>query len=135
MKINRVNNKFFYLTKKGRVKGFFNIYQAKNGGIYLMVGNQCTLLSKEQIEELNIELYSIEEFHYKCFKDFYEEETMKSNKVDEFRKVFKKCDTQTLDTIIDWLYDKKLLNENGDKFRFDFYKKYLKGSENNETSD
>lgn len=47
------------------------LYQAKNGGIYMMVGKCYTELTLKQIEDLYIDCYSLEDFDYDDFKQHY----------------------------------------------------------------
>lgn len=51
----------------------FNIYQAKNGGIYISKGSLYTELSRKQIEDLRIDVYSLDDFDYECFKNHYKD--------------------------------------------------------------
>lgn len=46
-------NKYCYKTRYSKVKGFFNIYQATNGSIQLMMDNCNTILSLKQIKDLH----------------------------------------------------------------------------------
>jgi len=55
----------------GYVKGFFNIYQAKNGYLYLMMGKVITKLEKNQIDDLNIDVYSLIDFDFDNYKKAY----------------------------------------------------------------
>lgn len=60
-------NKYQYKIEGGSVKGSFNIYQARNGHIYLNMNNSVTKLSLEQIEQLGINCYSLLDY---CHDDF-----------------------------------------------------------------
>ena len=65
-------NYFTYNIQGGSVKGFFNIYQAKNGKLYLCMGSVHTSLTKEQIEnDLKIDVYSLIDFDYDSYKIAY----------------------------------------------------------------
>ena len=52
-------------------KGFFSIYQAKNGAIYLCMGNKFTVLSLSQIKELSIDCYNLTDFDSDDFNKYY----------------------------------------------------------------
>lgn len=66
------NNYYCYqINDKEKISGFFRIYQAKDGGIYLMMNNVFIRLSKEQIDELGIDVYSLEDFDFVNFKIAY----------------------------------------------------------------
>ena len=66
------DNQYKYTTKTGYAKGFFKIYQAKSGKIILAMGNSITQLTKEQILDLNIDLYSLEDYCHDDFLKAYE---------------------------------------------------------------
>ena len=67
-----MKNQFNYSPKEGTIlKGYFNIYQAKNGSIHMIMGNNHTRLAKEQIEELHIDLYEFEEFDHDGYLKYY----------------------------------------------------------------
>ena len=65
------NNHYTYNTEDGTVSGFFNIYQGKNGFIFLQMGNGYTRLTETQIEDLGISLYTIHEFDHNQYKKAY----------------------------------------------------------------
>ena len=69
---NKVINQYKY-KQKGDVivKGFFNIYQAVNGKIYITMGSSYTPLTLEQVQDLNIDVYLLEEFDIELFKKVY----------------------------------------------------------------
>lgn len=50
-----------------------NVYQAKNGGIYISCGSVFTELSEKQINDLHIDVYSLEDFDFECFKRHYKD--------------------------------------------------------------
>lgn len=52
-------------------KGAFNIYQAKNGSIVLVLGTSHTNLSEKQIKDLSIDVYSLKDFEYDDYIKFY----------------------------------------------------------------
>ena len=64
-------NKYTYDVKGGSVSGTFNIYQARNGAIMLLMGSKVTALSYSQINELDIDCYELEDFNYDDFVDYY----------------------------------------------------------------
>jgi hypothetical protein len=66
-------NQYSYSVRNGYVRGFFNIYQARNGAIYLMMGNSKTRLTKQQVNELNVDIYSLEDFDHDSFLNAYKE--------------------------------------------------------------
>ena len=70
MKLSK-NNQFAYETPFGNVKGYFNIYQSRSGHIRLMMGNVTTILTKQQVTDLGIDLYSLEDFDHDSFQSIY----------------------------------------------------------------
>lgn len=64
-------NKYCYEIKFGKCKGYFKIYQAKNGSIQLMMGNCNTTLSSQQILDLDISLYNLIDYDHDRFLEFY----------------------------------------------------------------
>lgn len=48
-----------------------NIYQAKNGGIYLALGGCYTCLEECQVKKLSINLRNIENFNVLDYHNFY----------------------------------------------------------------
>jgi hypothetical protein len=73
--LNQKTNQFKYKQiNNAIVKGFFNIYQAVNGKIYIMMGNSYTPLTLEQVQDLNIDIYSLENFDIELFKKVYYKE-------------------------------------------------------------
>lgn len=71
--MNSCNN-FSYQIKNGRCKGYFNIYQAKNGSIQLQMECCNTTLTKQQILDLNIDLFELIDYNHDDFLKFYEKE-------------------------------------------------------------
>lgn len=65
------NNKYQYKINGGYIKGFFNIYQARNGKIYVQLGNNITDLTYQQIEDLKIDVYELDEFSHEDFIKAY----------------------------------------------------------------
>ena len=55
---------FMYEAKCVKHKGFFNIYQSKSGHIFLIMGNSPTRLTHEQVCDLGINIFSLEDFDH-----------------------------------------------------------------------
>lgn len=72
-----MNNKFCYEIKNGKCSGYFNIYQAKNGSIQLIMGSCHTTLTSQQVLDLNIDVFSLIDYYHDKFREFYKEELMK----------------------------------------------------------
>jgi hypothetical protein len=66
---------YCYKTTDGYCKGEFAIYQGKSGGIYLLMGNAPILLSKQQIEQLCLSCYTLNDFNHEEFNKFYNPKT------------------------------------------------------------
>ncbi len=67
-----MTNQFSYsLSNNSYSKGLFDIYQAKNGGIQLCMGNSHTALTHAQVVELHIPCYELKEFSQDDFNNFY----------------------------------------------------------------
>lgn len=66
-----VMNKYCYEIKNGKRKGYFNIYQAINGSIQLMMGNYNTTLTAQQILDLNIYTFDLIDYGHDKFLEFY----------------------------------------------------------------
>lgn len=65
-------NQYSYKTKNGDVIiGKFDIYQGRDGKIYLMLGENAIDLNLSQIEVLKINLYSLNYFIFELFKKAY----------------------------------------------------------------
>ena len=64
-------NKYCYEIKDGKCKGYFKIYQAKNGSIQLMLGNCNTTLSAQKILDLNIYTFDLIDYDHDRFLEFY----------------------------------------------------------------
>jgi len=65
------DNKFGYMTASGFVHGVFNIYQARNGKIILVMGNGLTQLTEQQVKDLYIDVYDLQDFDYEDYKKAY----------------------------------------------------------------
>ena len=70
MKIPK-DNQFTYKISDGMIKGYFNIYQGRGGKICLSMGEAVTPLSKEQIQELHIDCYSLIDFDHELYMKSY----------------------------------------------------------------
>ncbi|APH17016.1 hypothetical protein NPD5_3870 [Clostridium sporogenes] len=69
--MKKVLNKFSYEVANGSVKGDFNIYQATNGKVYMLMGKGYTVLEEQQIKDLGIDVYELIEFDYELYKKAY----------------------------------------------------------------
>jgi len=67
----QIYNKFTYDVKGGSVSGTFNIYQARNGAIMLLMGSKVSALSYSQINELDINCYELIDFNHDDFVNYY----------------------------------------------------------------
>ena len=62
----------FKPREKEKVAGYFNLYQARSGAIILAMGNNFSPLTKEQVNDLSIDVYSLEDFSLDDFKKYYQ---------------------------------------------------------------
>lgn len=62
---------FSYDIHSGKIKGKFNIYQGRNGKIYMVMGNNFTELIHKQLVELNIDVYSLQDFDTTSYRKAY----------------------------------------------------------------
>ena len=67
-----MDGKFTYYAKEIKYTGVFNIYQAKNGAIMLVMANRAIILNKTQIDDLGIDCYSLNDFDIDNYNDFYD---------------------------------------------------------------
>lgn len=65
-------NKYSYRTQNGTVKGHFDIYQGRDGSIYLLLGNSVTRLSLDQVNELKINTYNLKNYDHDLFNNAYQ---------------------------------------------------------------
>lgn len=65
------SNKFIYGTSTGETYGYFNIYQARNGGIFLQMGTAITELTPKQIGDLGTDVYSLADYSHEAYKKHY----------------------------------------------------------------
>ena len=63
--------KFEYQSGDTKFKGAFNIYQARNGAIMLLMGSKVSALSYSQINELDIDCYNLKDFNHDDFLKYY----------------------------------------------------------------
>lgn len=64
-------NKFSYEVNNGTTKGWFSVYQSKEGGIYIMMGACFTRLTKQQVKELGIQVNDLKDFDQSDFHRAY----------------------------------------------------------------
>lgn len=64
-------NKYCYEIKAGKCKGYFKIYQARNGSIQLMMNDYNITLSIPQILDLNIPIFDLIDYNHDKFLEFY----------------------------------------------------------------
>ena len=70
-------NQFPYkLSQESPVKELFIVLQSKSGCINLLMGTCWTRLTKQQISDLGIDVYSLEEFNYDEFHKAYDNYTV-----------------------------------------------------------
>lgn len=67
-----MKNQYNYTAGANLFKGNFNIYQAKNGSIILLMNTKITILSKSQINDLSIDCYSLTDFDVDLFNKYYD---------------------------------------------------------------
>lgn len=65
------NHYQYTLSHNTTSHGFFNIYQARSGKIYLQMGDSATDLEFDQVVRLDIDVYSLQDFDYDLFRDAY----------------------------------------------------------------
>ena len=65
------SNTFNLSLNSGIESGAFNIYQGRNGGIYLHMSHSCTLLLRNQIDDLQLPIWNLRDFDKNGFLDFY----------------------------------------------------------------
>jgi len=70
-----MENHYSYQIKNGTTKGYFNIYQAKSGAIYLQMAQSYTELSLKQIGDLHIQVIDLIDFDHDKFIDYYREKS------------------------------------------------------------
>ena len=68
-------NNFRYAVNNGWKGGYFNIYQARNGSIQIIMGDAHTCLTYQQVSELFLDVYSLIDFDYDIFLKYYNIQT------------------------------------------------------------
>ena len=63
--------KFEYESGGTKFKGAFNIYQARNGAIILLMGTKVSALTYSQINDLGINCYELADFNHDDFSKYY----------------------------------------------------------------
>lgn len=63
--------KYNYKTGDITHKGDFNIYQARHGGIMLLMAKKAVVLTKQQVDDLPINPYELEDFDIDSYNDYY----------------------------------------------------------------
>jgi hypothetical protein len=66
--------KFEYQSGDTKIRGDFNVYQARNGAIILVMGKRFITLTHSQLLDLNLNCYGLLDFDYDSFKDYYKTE-------------------------------------------------------------
>lgn len=66
-----IENQYCYTTTEGTHYGFFNIYQARSGAIFLCMGHAYTALTLNQIGELPIQPYLLKDYDHEAFTNYY----------------------------------------------------------------
>lgn len=67
----RFLNRCCYGSEEFNTRCSFNIYQACNGYIYILLGDKRSELTLKQINELAIDVYCLEYFDYGKYKEVY----------------------------------------------------------------
>ena len=66
--------KFSYQAGGTTHKGEFNVYQARHGGIMLLMGTAAICLTQQQVNDLAVDCYGLADFDIDAYKNFYEKE-------------------------------------------------------------
>lgn len=73
MTAKKYHNYFSYkLSENTRVCGKFNIYQAINGSIQIVMGNGNAALTHEQVQKLNINPIELQDFDHDLYNKYYQ---------------------------------------------------------------
>jgi hypothetical protein len=59
----------YKINNNTKVSGYFKIYQSASGNIMLLMADRYTKLTKKQINELGIDIYSLYDFDYDKYKN------------------------------------------------------------------
>lgn len=69
------NNCYAYqISNNTTAKGYFNIYQARSGGIYIQMGITVTALTETQITDLGLSVYELKDFSHDDYIKHYRAE-------------------------------------------------------------
>jgi len=79
-KMAKIENKYTYNVKGGRVSGVFNIYQDRRGALRMLMGNRHTELTFSQINDLMISVHDLIDFDYDEFMNYYNQKRVNQNK-------------------------------------------------------
>ncbi len=72
MTAKKYHNYYSYkLSENSRVCGFFNVYQARNGSIQMMMGKSNVALPLEVINGLNINVVELQDFDMDAYEIYY----------------------------------------------------------------
>lgn len=64
-------NSYQYSISSGTKKGHFNVFQARDGSIHILMGRSSTELTKMQIDELSIDINSLIDFDQDNYSKYY----------------------------------------------------------------
>ncbi|NFI92833.1 hypothetical protein FC961_00140 [Clostridium botulinum] len=67
-------NRCCYGSERFYTRCDFNIYQSIKGTINMLLGSKSTELTLQQINELKIDVYTLQDFDYELFKKVYKME-------------------------------------------------------------
>lgn len=62
---------FSYQTKTGYCKGRFNVFQNIYGAILIAMGDNTTTLTHQQVEDLGINVYDLNQFDHEDYLEYY----------------------------------------------------------------
>lgn len=61
-------------TLKDKEGACWHIYQARNGAVYTVLGQNAVALTGSQIEKLCIDVYDLEDFDLKLYESYYQQQ-------------------------------------------------------------
>jgi hypothetical protein len=61
----------YITTKYSKYKMPFNLYQGRNGGIYLGIGSGTILLTKEQLLKVDLPFIEVNDYDHQLYLKFY----------------------------------------------------------------
>lgn len=70
------SNQFSYEIPEGTRKGAFNIYQGRDGAIYLLMGTVYTALTLQQVNDLHITPDCVKDYDHDKFGYYYNIESV-----------------------------------------------------------